>query len=133
MVADYRAATPSNAAQILVPDRREVSSHVRHRLKSALQQIDTVHLQSLQQLTTGRQSVAESLSRRLEGSQERLRALKRTISQLNPKTVLGRGYAIARLSSGQLVDETAARGQELSIEIKNAIIIAGVTNVKKNH
>ena len=47
LVADVRAATPSNAAQILVPDKNEIIRAVKYQVKSILPKVESsITLQS---------------------------------------------------------------------------------------
>ena len=96
LAADRRASTPSNAAELLVPDKQSV-----------IIQLQTTK----QQLIQSGQTIIRAARNRLEGliaeirstslhtlSQERnwLDANDQLLSALNPTAVLRRGYAIVR-------------------------------------
>jgi exodeoxyribonuclease VII large subunit len=122
LAADVRAATPSNAAQILVPDRHEVIRLARGQTAS----IGLVMTQAIEQYTSQVQSQLEQAFRRiqekLDDTFERLEALRTTVAQLNPENVLQRGYALLR--GEQKV------GSVLEIETYHAILKAEVQHVR---
>ncbi len=116
-VADLRAATPSEAGQKVVPDRREVQRDLRHlkmRLGGALQRIV---VRARQQLAAqGRSHVlrhpeialqqraqrVDELLERIQASfrhglqlaKEKLRAVSAELEALGPLRVLERGYSV---------------------------------------
>lgn len=118
MAADVRAATPSNAAQLLVPDRQEIIRAVRYKVQSVLPKTERV-------IDTQIRGVAGSLERALDlieyqvgFADERLGRLRHVLIQLDPQVVLKRGYALLR--GAQQV------GATLEIETYEAIIKAKV-------
>ena len=96
MVADVRAATPTNAAEILVPDRRESVARVRQHIMT----ISTVLSRSLdearQRTTRYRDEVVQTLDARIDDVRTRLALLHSVVRQVNPDTVLRQGYALVR-------------------------------------
>jgi len=122
MVADVRAATPTNAAEILVPDKREI-------IRSAHQQASSLGyllVQAIDQHSTRVHEQLEQAFRRireqLDQSFERLGTLRVAVAQLNPENVLKRGYALLR---GELKP-----GSELEIETYQSYVTAEVKNVR---
>lgn len=94
--ADVRASTPSNAAELLVPDRQQqleqlgqLAEHLRRQVRDGF----TVRRERLQALQA---QLRQHLQHRLESEQSRLRNLQLALDQINPKRVLARGYAIVR-------------------------------------
>lgn len=123
LAADRRAATPSNAAQIVTPDRQEYVRSVHTQMLQA-----AVAMQ--RQLDGGRGEVAQlveragaSADRRYQTIWQNFQGLRQTLVQLDPQVALQRGYAIIR---GQ-----AAVGETIEIETKAAIMKAEVTNYDK--
>ncbi len=133
--ADVRAATPSNAAEIVTPERDALSVWVdeRHeRLVTAMQRrvrvlrdrLARVRLQHpRQRIERYRQRQVElgdrlrnAMARRQERRRERLAALTRQLDALSPLKVLDRGYAIA-LHDGHAVTDakTLKAGDELDL------------------
>ena len=123
LAADVRAATPSNAAQILVPDKADMIRSVRAQITSLLPRI-------LQMIDQQKQAVGSVVSvafekiRLLVNEQEKsLLYLKNVLSQLNPDKVLARGYALIR-------GDTSV-GSMIEIETTKVIMKAEVKYVSK--
>ncbi len=96
MVADARAATPTDAAKIVVPDRGEII-RAAHQQASSLgyqvaQAIDSYSLRIREQLDGCYRRIRE----RLDDTFEQLGVLRLAVAQLNPEAVLKRGYALLR-------------------------------------
>ena len=124
LVADARAATPTNAAQLLVPDRRELIERswniVRSILPSLQNGVDAQRREIAGVLETGDRTITE----RLRALREETIATQRLLMQYNPKTVLARGYALVR---GEITE-----GATIQIERINDVIEAEVRNVKQH-
>lgn len=122
MVADRRAATPSNAAEILVPDRHEIIRSAHQQARSLgyqlTQAIDEYSRRTHDQLEAAFRRIREQL----DSTFERLGVLRLAVAQLNPETVLKRGYALVR---GELVD-----GAIIEVETDKKIIEAEVRHVR---
>lgn len=120
MVADRRAATPTNAAEILVPDRREIiraahqqATSLGHQLVQAIDQYSTRTREQLE-------SAFRRIEERLDATFERLGVLRVATAQLNPENVLRRGYALLRgdIRPGSVIEiETYAA--HITAEVKD--------------
>ena len=123
LAADVRASTPSNAAQIIVPDRREVVGSV----DGLLRRIMARALESIARLqddvTEMMRRTAVSLESRIETYDSMLERYRQVLLAYNPEAVLAKGYALVR---GE-----ARVGATLVIETKENEIKAEVTHVKK--
>jgi len=123
MVADVRAATPTNAAEILVPDRNEII-RASHQKAASLgyqltQAIDEYSARTKEQLEAAFRRIREKLDENFE----RLAALRLATAQLNPENVLKRGYALLR--------GDVTLGATVEIETLHEIATAEVKNVRK--
>ena len=123
LAADVRASTPSNAAQILVPDRAEIIRAVNTQVKSLLPRVLQAINQQKQAIDATLSAVLETIEMAIDDKVRRLDSLKNVLAQLNPKTVLARGYALIR---GDI-----KIGAMIEIETSNAIIGVEVKNVSK--
>lgn len=106
LVADYRAPTPSAAAEVAVPELERVRSDLRvaaDRMSAGLRNIVKQggrHLAQLEeQLFAGLQSRIERRRLVVDALSERLKAL-------GPMAVLERGYALAQDSEGRILRTT---------------------------
>lgn len=123
MVADVRAATPSNAAQIVVPDKREMVAALHHLMSRVLLRMDTCIDElgaDTRQMLVGALS---EMSGRIEMMQGQVATQLMVLGAFDPRAVLERGYAIVR--------GTVTKGSEIMIEQKQQIIRAEVLDVEK--
>lgn len=125
-VADLRAATPSNGAELAVPDREELLAGLgnsRKRMLAALRGRLQQDRQSLKRLRERRvlqspeaylddrrmaldhQSalLASAVRAAAAGKRGRLSGLAAALDAMSPLKVLGRGYAIAEGADGRVI------------------------------
>lgn len=131
LAADVRAATPSNAAQLLVPDRRELVAVLQHGRQRLLQQLERRQSLVRQQVESASDRLIGRMQHRLNEQQRHLVYAQKLLANLNPTAVLQRGYALVRLHGKVLGNQDLQLGDTLLIETKQAIIQAGVEDVRK--
>lgn len=123
LAADIRAATPSNAAQLLVPDRHDYIRSVRRQVVG-LSSVMLGRLEDGRREVTGLFERADDLiNKKLQTTATLVDSLGQTLVQLDPSVAMRRGYAIVR---GQTTP-----GSSIEIELKDAIIQAEVTKNDK--
>lgn len=118
LAADVRAATPSNAAQILVPDRRDIIRTSRLHVQSLVPRMLHILEQCRNQIDGKIEHAADRLEQKIEQQRTHLFQTQRLLAELDPQRVLERGYALVR---GKLVV-----GGSIEIEMAKAIIRAKV-------
>lgn len=123
MAADVRASTPSNAAQILVPDRMEIIRHTRQGIARIIPRLDQAIALKQGETALKVSRCFDVMLRQHASQSERLVGLTRTLAELNPRRVLERGYALVRGEE--------AIGSVIEIEKRNSLITAEVTHVSK--
>ncbi|MBR7010614.1 MAG: exodeoxyribonuclease VII large subunit [Oscillospiraceae bacterium] len=148
-VADLRAATPSNAAELAVPDQAELRARLealRKQMAAALQrraQQARGRLEALasrpvlkdpQRLVLDRRLRLDRLTERLAAVQSAALSARRTrltrlaagLDAMSPLKVLARGYAVVSDESGTLVQEAAAvkAGQKIRITFRDDTVPA---------
>ncbi|MDO4314819.1 MAG: exodeoxyribonuclease VII large subunit [Oscillospiraceae bacterium] len=141
-VADARASTPSNAAEIAVPDQVELLRWLRGagermaqsetaRLESLRRRLDelsskrvmTDHLAYVQdkrmELVHVQQRLGDLSGALLARKRQRFSALAASLDAMSPLKVLGRGYAMAQNGEGRILkscrDVTA--GERVSVTL----------------
>lgn len=128
LASDVRAATPTNAATIIVPDRREIIGRSNALLETIISQVEyrlrIEHDRLHDRLLMAIRSV-ESRHRHLLRHFELQRTL---LVQLDPKAVLKRGYSLLYDTAGKIIT-TARVGDSVTVETKTSTITAGVTHV----
>jgi exodeoxyribonuclease VII large subunit len=120
LVADVRASTPSNAAQILVPDKHEI-------IRSTYSQVNSILPRVLQSIDQQKQLVFDTLFSAVEkvdmavnNKLQNIEYLKTVLSQLNPEKVLARGYALVRgLKKVGSIIEVETNKFIMKAEVKN--------------
>ncbi len=121
LAADVSASTPSNVAQILVPDKKEIIRSTKYQVLSLLPRIDNVIKNQLADLKQIIEKTFEKIDVAIDSKMRSVKNIQNLLSQLNPKTVLSRGYAMIR--------GVPIVGSGIEIETMNSIIKAEVTNV----
>ncbi|WP_302497033.1 exodeoxyribonuclease VII large subunit [uncultured Flavonifractor sp.] len=146
-VADLRAATPSNAAELAVPDQNEVAVWLHQmegrlaqamgrKLESARKDLDrAARCRALQDpmnyvddkrmvLDYQREKLAAGLNAALNRERQRFGQLASKLDALSPLKVLGRGYAIPRKADGGVVRSVAdvAPGDPLKLRVADGEI-----------
>lgn len=122
LVADVRAATPSNAAQILVPDKFEIIRAVHVQVGSLLPRILQIIDQQKKAINKRLLDVIEITEKAVNEQVVRVSTLKSVLLQLNPNTVMARGYALVRgvIKTGLMI-EIETNKVILEAEVKNVI------------
>ena len=156
-VADLRAATPSNAAELAVQDRQALEQNLdamsaamatalNRQLKSARQHLDVLSKSPALQSPIGylqqRQKSLQLLQNRLVAAQnqcihrnsQRYIALTAKLDAMSPLKVLTRGYAMAQDSSGEVVRSVTQvqPGDMINVSFSDGKLSATVTDVKEN-
>ena len=141
-VADARASTPSNAAEIAVPDQVELRRFLRdceERLvqsQTARLEMLRKHLDALAAKRVLRDQMAYVQDKRMEllhlqqrlgdltGAQiarkkQRFAALAASVDAMSPLKVLGRGYAMAQTAGGEIIKaaEDVEIGEHITVKL----------------
>lgn len=156
-VADLRAATPSNAAELAVPDRdaltqsldsmanamatalnRQIRSHQQHldmlSRSQALQSPTGYFDQKQRQLELLKNRLISAENQNIARSTQRYVALTAKLDAMSPLKVLTRGYSMAQDSRGEVVRSVSqvAPGDTIAISLSDGKILATVTDKKEN-
>ena len=122
LVADVRAATPSNAAQILVPDKMEIIRAVHIQVGSLLPRILQLIDQQKQAINEVLANAIDAIERSISDQTLRVTNLKNILLQLDPNKILARGYALIRgLQTVGSVIEVETNKAIMKAEVKNVI------------
>ncbi|MCW1891634.1 MAG: exodeoxyribonuclease VII large subunit [Candidatus Uhrbacteria bacterium] len=150
-VADIRGSTPTDAARRLVPDQRDieyeiaamigrVSESVEREIQAKRALMDRMFHVSARwleryavALERYRTSITDGLDRMMKSFSERVVGTTRLLKSLDPKAVLGRGYAFVRSTSGGVIGsvEGLSRGQSVEVQFKDGIAGASIQVIRK--
>ena len=154
-VADARASTPSNAAEIAVPDQVELLRWLRSA-EERMEQSETARLEALRQrletlaskrvmtdqmayvqdkrmeLVHVQQRLGDLSAGLLARKRQRFAALAASLDAMSPLKVLGRGYAMAQNSGGEVLKSwrDVAPGDRVSVTLGEGGFTAKVEEVR---
>lgn len=156
MVADLRAPTPSAAAELVVPDSREMARHIqslKHRLQKGTENIlergrqrvkiclTSPSLQRPQVITGNRQQTVDLLTNQLQRSGKMCLGEKATqlanlagkLHVLSPLATLARGYSICTRPDGEVITEAIKLniGEQVEVILKKGNIQCTVQAVSE--
>jgi exodeoxyribonuclease VII large subunit len=129
--ADVRAATPSAAAELVVPDigvyLRQLETERTRLVRSVRRLID----QRRQRVDELRRWHVQKTQTRFRASRERVQRLAGVLSALDPQAVLGRGYAICRGPDGAVLKDSQSvrTGDTVSVKLGRGAIGCEVREV----
>ena len=130
LAADRRASTPSNAAELLVPDRTSVIHDLnRHRQRLA-QLAERSIYDHRRELRVLRETLQASAKQLVLSARSQLTLRSQVLQAFNPQTMLDRGYALVRrgetvIRSGQQLQV----GDELRIDLRDAELTSEVKGI----
>lgn len=156
-VADWRAATPSNAAELAVPDQEALRqtldsmsesmvTALTRQLKASQKHLDMLSaskcLQSPMAYFQQKRDCLVATANRMISAQDRYLSTKRQryialtakLDAMSPLKVLTRGYAMTQTAEGDLlrsVKQTRV-GETIQVSLSDGRIIASVSSVKEN-
>ena len=155
-VADARASTPSNAAEIAVPDqvelRRQLSDLAERmtgsqasRLQALRERVDalgrkrvlTDQLAYVQdkrmELLHLQQRLGDLANAEIARKQKSFTALAASLDAMSPLKVLGRGYAVARNEAGQVLKSSGEThiGERIHVTLGSGGLTAVVDHIEE--
>jgi exodeoxyribonuclease VII large subunit len=156
-VADLRAATPSNAAELAVPDQDALRqtldamssamvTALHRQIKSARKHYEMLSaspaLRSPYGYLEQRRNALESIKNRMisvqnQGINRRKQRFIANVSKLDamsPLKVLTRGYAMAQREDGTVIRSVkqVSSGDEIRVAVSDGVLTAQVSEVKEN-
>lgn len=156
-VSDLRAATPSNAAELAVPDQdalrqtldgmsAAMASALNRQLKAARQHLKVLSaspalqtpMSYLEQKRLGLERLRERIlaaeTRCIDRKKQSFIGLTAKLDAMSPLKVLTRGYAMTQTDDGKVVRSTKQvnSGDSIQITLSDGRLQATVTDIKEN-
>ena len=156
-VADVRAATPSNAAELAVPDRRALQERLlalRQSMVSVMQRqlrLERSRLDALREKRVlssplgyleERRMMLDWLQKRLcaaeqkqlSAKKERFVRLAAALDAMSPLKVLSRGYSVVRKQDGHILLSASdvCAGEQISVSLRQGSLLATVENTQED-
>ena len=156
-VADLRAATPSNAAELAVPDQQALqqtldsytaamSTALTRQIRSAKQQFrvlsespvlkspDAYLQQRRQSLTLQRNRLIAAQSALISSRKQKFVGLTAKLDAMSPLKVLTRGYAMTQDQSGQVIRSVSSvnPGKQVTVTVSDGSFTAEVRHVMED-
>ena len=155
-VADLRAATPSNAAELAVPDEDALRQNLdsmsvamatalNRQMKAARQHLNVLSASPALRSPTGymeqkgkalellKNKLVSAQNQQIHRSNQRYIAAVSKLDAMSPLKVLTRGYSMAQTESGDMVRSInqVERGQRLTITLSDGKLSATVMDKKE--
>ena len=152
--ADFRAATPTAAAELAVPDIGEIRQSLEEMKESLAESlIQSIEIRknklaaldpnafangistkiAYEQMNADRliESMGEQLKSRIASGRERIELLRALIDAADPKAILARGYSVVTDDKGNVISSTGRLkvGQSVTIETGSGTAGAEITSV----
>lgn len=149
--ADVRGSTPTDAARRLVPDQRDIeyeiaslSSRVIQVVERSIESKRVVVNRVLQSgyrwierygmtIERYRSVVVGGMDRMMRTLSDRVSGTSRVLKSLDPKSILGRGYAFVRSTDGAVIGgvDGLSRGQIVEVQFKDGVAGASIQVIRK--
>jgi exodeoxyribonuclease VII large subunit len=131
LVADMRASTPSNAAELIVPDKKEELSRVDRDQENLNNQLFNIIQNIEKSLEQNLAAIFDQTNYLIEREISQNELKNQLLSSLNPQTILDRGYSVI-LKDGQSIRSSSQLlvGDEVRIRFAKGGAIAEIDKVE---
>lgn len=105
LVCDLRASTPSNLAELMMPDKSSELAWLASSSARLAGALSATVASANSGLASAREYIASKLEQLLKREKEQLGFLTTKLELLNPRAVLKRGYSLVKDSSGKVIKQ----------------------------
>ncbi len=131
LAADQRASTPSNAAELLSPDRKAALKYLDgYKIQLARDALQACK-EARSELKLSARAMHDAVSRAAESARHQLDLRRQVLKAFDPQAALQRGYALVR-HNGALVHsgKHLKTGDELNVQLSDSKVTASVKQVR---
>ncbi len=131
LAADQRASTPSNAAELMVPDKRDVLQRLRTARERLNDDMEVLFDDQQQRLLDAADDSESLVTRIFEKQETRMQSTLQLVTALNPMLALARGFAVVRGPDGRALRKGAqfAAGGIVDISVSDAVVAATINGI----
>lgn len=130
LAADKRASTPSNAAELLVPDRQAVLEQLKMRRERLTYVVEQTLATVRQELEAHADLLYRASEQVIAQAKRQLELRKQVLTAYDPQTALNRGYAIVRMHDTVIRQGAdVSVGDELTLQMQDAMLATEVKQV----
>lgn len=132
LAADQRASTPSNAAELLVPDRRDVQRRLEEQASNLTDLVEALLKDRRAELENNSELVAQLAETSIVNARQNLAQRSQLAAAFNPIATLRRGYAIVRDEKGKVIKagKQLAMDAIVNVELSDATANMQVKNIR---
>lgn len=132
LVADVRAATPTAAAQIAVPDTSELAQEIEDLKALMMRELKNNAAFDRIKADNIRESMKNALDSRVTAYRSEIDRMKVVLESNDPGLIMKRGYSIVRDADGKVVRSASdvEVGQELEVDLSEGKIGVVTKSVK---
>ena len=120
LAADMRGSTPSNAAELLVPDRQSVLAALAQTRQQLLQAALNGPARQREIIDRYKVALSQSLQHYMTQVTAQLQSRHNLLAALNPLAVLERGYAVVQDASGLPITQASQAATQSRLTLKFA-------------
>lgn len=133
--ADRRASTPSNAAELLVPDQNQVLVTLGRSRQMLASSLDMQVSHKRQQLESFKERLGRAISDTLTSEKQALSQKSAILSATNPESVLKRGFAILTKANDKIITSSSDLNNSdiVNIRFYDGAATAEIKNVTKKN
>lgn len=131
LAADMRASTPSNAAELLVPDRREGIQGLQTKLANVPGLLERSIQQQQDVLRRNTIELKQRVLSSIDHQSHEIAMLRQTLHSYDPKRILSQGYAVIKQHEQRLRSvDSLAEGAEVTVRMVDGMFEATVKSIR---
>lgn len=132
LAADLRASTPSNAAELLVPDRANELTNVIALGKVLAERASSLFGYEKAHLKQQKTILINELNKVLAEQESVAKQYQNLLNAYNPKLVLQRGYSLVKTNNRLVFSIKSLKiGNDINVLFKDGTVSANVTKISK--
>lgn len=130
LAADQRASTPSNAAELLVPDRKAMLAGLEAHREHLAHLADRAVHDARHEIKLHKDSLTNGMQGILTQEKQQIALRRQILTAFDPQAALSRGYALVRRGNEYaLSGKNVSVGDELDVQLMDAHLTTTVKGI----